>query len=396
MKKLFPKPIIIVLLLLFVSATCYSEINIPFNDNWKFRLEDSADYATPDFDDTAWRLIDVPHDWSIEGKYDKNNPSGPQGGYMPCGIAWYRKSFILPDSLQNKRIYIRFDGVYMKSQVWINGRMVGEYPNGYNAFQYDITPFVNRGNARNVVAVKVDNSLQPASRWYTGSGIYRDVSIIATSQQHFAHDGIFVTTPEVTNERASVAIKAHVICNAWPETRFNWTDNTDLYVWTRNLGSKNSKDGNRRISKDCTIEFTLTAQDGTIVGRNAIAKNMGDFTEYDIESSITVDKPSLWSPDSPALYNLTCRLLCGDELLDSKTFSIGIRSIEFSNKGMKTNGKVDKLKGVCLHQNVGPFGVAVPRDVWLQRLKTLKEMGCNAIRMSHYPFPSYIDRKSVV
>ncbi len=172
MKKLFPKPIIIVLLLVFVSTTCYSEINIPFNDNWKFRLEDSADYATPDYDDTAWRLIDVPHDWSIEGKYDKNNPSGPQGGYMPCGIAWYRKSFILPDSLQNKRIYIRFDGVYMKSQVWINGRMVGEYPNGYNAFQYDITPFVNRGNARNVVAVKVDNSLQPASRWYTGSGIY--------------------------------------------------------------------------------------------------------------------------------------------------------------------------------------------------------------------------------
>lgn len=390
MKKLFPKPIIIVLLLVFVSTTCYSEINIPFNDNWKFRLEDSADYATPDYDDTAWRLIDVPHDWSIEGKYDKNNPSGPQGGYMPCGIAWYRKSFILPDSLQNKRIYIRFDGVYMKSQVWINGRMVGEYPNGYNAFQYDITPFVNRGNARNVVAVKVDNSLQPASRWYTGSGIYRDVSIIATSQQHFAHDGIFVTTPEVTKERASVAIKAHVICNAWPETRFNWTDNTDLYVWTRNLGSKNSNGGNRRISKDCTIEFTLRAQDGTIVGRNAIAKNMGDFTEYDIESSITVDKPSLWSPNSPALYNLTCRLLCGDELLDSKTFSIGIRSIEFSNKGMKTNGKVDKLKGVCLHQNVGPFGAAVPRDVWLQRLKTLKEMGCNAIRMSHYPFPSYM------
>jgi len=390
MKKIFKQTFITLFLLIFVTETGHCEISIPFNDNWRFLLDDNRNYASPDFDDSSWRLIDVPHDWSIEGKYDRKNPSGPQGGFMPCGAAWYRKSFILPDSLDNKRIYIRFDGVFMKSQVWINGHMVGEYPNGYNAFQYDITPFVNRNNARNIIAVKVDNSLQPASRWYTGSGIYRDVNLIANGQQHFTHDGIFVTTQNITETQATVAINAHIICNAYPETRFNWTDNTDLYVWTRNTGSKDTKGGNRRISKNCIVEFTLRSQDGTIVGCDSVLKNMGDFTEYDIESSISVKNPALWSPDSPVLYNLTCRLLYEGKEADRRTINIGIRSLEFSNKGLRINGKPDKFRGVCLHQNVGPFGSAVPRDVWSQRLKTLKDMGCNAIRMSHYPFPSYM------
>lgn len=390
MKKNFIQSFIAFFLCVFAANTGYCEIRIPFNDNWKFQLGDRPECSSPDFNDSSWRVIDVPHDWSIEGRYDRRNPSGPQGGFMPCGIAWYRKSFVLPDSLDDKRIYIRFDGVFMKSQVWINGRMVGEYPNGYNAFQYDITPFITRGNAANVVAVKVDNSLQPASRWYTGSGIYRNVDLIATGQQHFTHDGIFVTIPLVNEDSATVSIKAHIICNAYPETRFNWTDNTDLYVWTRNTGSKDTRGGNRRISKKCTVEFTLQAEDGTVVGQNSISENMGDFTEYDIESTIQVDNPILWSPDSPALYKLTCRLLCDGKETDNHTVNIGIRSLEFSNKGMKINGKPDKFRGVCLHQNVGPFGSAVPRDVWLQRLKALKDMGCNAIRMSHYPFPSYM------
>lgn len=386
------KPFLLALILSAMFAVRgYCETVIPFNNSWRFNLDDDISYASPEYDDSSWRLLDVPHDWSIEGKYDRSNPSGPQGGYMPCGTAWYRKSFTLPDSLNDRRIYVRFDGVYMNSQVWINGRMVGEYPNGYNAFQYDITPFVARGNGRNVIAVKVDNSLQPASRWYSGSGIYRDVNLIATGQQHFAHDGIFVTTPQVSESQATVAIKAHVICNAYPETVFNWTDNSDLYVWTRNSGDNGSNKGNnRRVAKDCVAEFTLRTLDGTFIGRHSVVTNMGDFTEHDIESSITVDNPSLWSPDKPELYKLTCRLICDGKETDSRTFNIGIRSLEFTNKGMKINGRPDKLRGVCLHQNVGPFGTAVPRDVWLQRLRTLKDMGCNAIRMSHYPFPSYM------
>ncbi|MDE5682658.1 MAG: beta galactosidase jelly roll domain-containing protein, partial [Muribaculaceae bacterium] len=347
MKRLILQPFIAFFILVFAGNICYSEINIPFNDNWKFRIGDSPEYSSPNFDDSSWRVINVPHDWSIEGRYDRSNPSGPQGGFMPCGIAWYRKTFTLPDSTYDKRIYIRFDGVFMKSQVWINGRMVGEYPNGYNAFQYDITPFIARDNAQNLIAVKVDNSLQPASRWYTGSGIYRNVDLVITGQQHFTHDGIFVTTPMVTEDKATVAIKANIICNAYPETRFNWTDNTDLYVWTRNTGSKDTKGGNRRISKNCTVEFTLHDENDIIVGHDSISENMGDFTEYDIESLIHVDNPMLWSPESPALYKLTCRLSCEGKEIDRRTINIGIRSIKFSHKGMTINGKTDKFKGVC-------------------------------------------------
>ena len=150
----------IVLIFIFIAACdgLLAETVLPFNFDWRFRLKDDVGYASADFDDSSWRTVDVPHDWSIEGAYDRSNPSGPQGGFMPCGTGWYRKSFVLPDSLDNKRVFVRFDGVYMKSQVWINGRMVGEYPNGYNAFQYDITPYVNRGGGRNVLAVRVDNS----------------------------------------------------------------------------------------------------------------------------------------------------------------------------------------------------------------------------------------------
>ena len=167
--------------------------HIPFNDNWKFILADNQSFAQPEFNDADWRTLSVPHDWSIEGKYDKSNPSGPQGGFMPCGTGWYRKHFTLDASKSGKRVFINFDRAYMKSQVWINGRMVGEYPNGYNAFYYDITPFVKFGGADNVLAVKVDNSLQPGSRWYSGSGIYRDVTLTLTEQMHFMQNGTFVT-----------------------------------------------------------------------------------------------------------------------------------------------------------------------------------------------------------
>ncbi len=382
----------IVLIFIFIAACdgLSAETVLPFNSDWRFRLKDDVGYASADFDDSSWRTVDVPHDWSIEGAYDRSNPSGPQGGFMPCGTGWYRKSFVLPDSLDNKRVFVRFDGVYMKSQVWINGRMVGEYPNGYNAFQYDITPYVNRGGGRNVLAVRVDNSLQPGSRWYTGSGIYRDVSLVLTNQQHFAYDGVFVSTPVATSNSAVVKVSARVVCNAYPETRFNWADNTDLYVWTRNSGNKNTSGGNRRVSKDCSVRFALVSPDGSAAGDVTVDRNMGDFTDYDIDAEIPVSNPSLWSPDTPSLYTLECSLMCGDTVVDTHRVRVGIRSVEFSKDGLKVNGKPEKFRGVCLHQNVGPFGVAVPPEVWAQRLRTLKDMGCNALRLSHYPFASYM------
>lgn len=195
---------------------------IDINRNWRFTLDDDRTYGEPAFDDSGWQRLDLPHDWSIAGAYDKRNPSGPQGGFMPCGTGWYRHSFEAPAGSEGNRVFVRFDGVYMKSQVWINGRMVGEYPNGYNSFEYDITPFVRR-DTLNVLAVRVDNSLQPGSRWYTGSGIYRNVHLIVTSQMHFTDGGVFITTPEVSAERARIEINYHVINHNYPETRFTWT-----------------------------------------------------------------------------------------------------------------------------------------------------------------------------
>ena len=184
----------------FAIAFCLQGMateTISLNKGWKFNLCEKGvvrDCSSPSFDDTSWRTLDVPHDWSIEGRYDKSNPSGPQGGYMPCGTAWYRKSFSLGSEYQGKRVTLRFDGVYMDSETWVNGRMVGRYPNGYNSFEYDITPFVRFDGSPNTIAVKVDNSLQPGSRWYTGSGIYRDVNLLIDNQLHFVHDATFART----------------------------------------------------------------------------------------------------------------------------------------------------------------------------------------------------------
>ena len=365
--------------------------HIPFNDNWKFILADNQSFAQPEFNDADWRTLSVPHDWSIEGKYDKSNPSGPQGGFMPCGTGWYRKHFTLDASMSGKRVFINFDGVYMKSQVWINGRMVGEYPNGYNAFHYDITPFVKFGGADNVLAVKVDNSLQPGSRWYSGSGIYRDVTLTLTEQMHFMQNGTFVTTPLVTAQKAKLAVKAKIINNRYPETVFHWTDNTDLYVWTRSDSNKTVVQGaNRRISKPVDFTFSLCDLGGKVLATHTVTREIGDFTQTTVADSLSISNPALWSPDSPNLYKLLCSISIADSVIDSQTITVGFRDIKFSpESGMTVNGKPEKLKGVCLHQNVGPFGTAVPRDVWRARLLSLKDMGCNALRLSHYPFPAY-------
>ena len=212
------KTLLVLTALLFGVMSLEAREVINLNQGWRFLLGDGA-YGVPDVDDSSWRVLDVPHDWSIEGKYDKRNPSGPQGGFMPCGTGWYRLRFEAPASAKGNRVFVRFDGVYMKSQVWINGRMVGEYPNGYNSFEYDITPFI-RQDTVNVLAVRVDNSLQPGSRWYTGSGIYRDVNLIVTSQMHFTDGSTFITTPEVSTERAKIAMRYEVINHNYPETRF--------------------------------------------------------------------------------------------------------------------------------------------------------------------------------
>ncbi|HYX06145.1 MAG TPA: beta galactosidase jelly roll domain-containing protein, partial [Bacteroidales bacterium] len=174
-----------------------------FDYNWKFQLADSTlDASAPDFNDASWRTLNLPHDWSIEGTFSKDNPAGVGGGALPGGIGWYRKTFKIPASDEGKQIFIDFDGVYQHSKVWINGHFLGFRPYGYSSFRYELTPYLHHGDTVNVVAVKVDNSKQPNSRWYSGSGIYRNVWLVTTNPVYVDHWGTFVTTPEVKDAEA--------------------------------------------------------------------------------------------------------------------------------------------------------------------------------------------------
>ncbi len=362
------------------------EVNL-FNSGWKFILDDNPSFSGSDFNDSSWRNLVLPHDWSIEGKYDKKNPSGPQGGYLPCGTGWYRKTFFLEEDKKDKRIFIRFDGVYMNSSVWINNRMVGTYPNGYNSFEYDITPFVRFGpGEKNILAVRVDNSLQPASRWYSGSGIYRNVWLISTGQLHFKQDGIFATTPKATASEATVQIDYHIINNAYPETVFSWTDNTSLFIWV-DKKDDTKKVPNNRIRKHCSLISLLIDPSGKEVMRKETEHEIGDFTDPEFQHTLTITNPNLWSAGSPGMYTLVSTITCEGKILDQVKTPVGIRNIQFTaDKGMLVNGVQEKIKGICVHQSMGCLGAAYPSRIWYERLKKLKDMGCNAIRVGTYPF----------
>lgn len=374
------------------GARAAEVVNI--SKGWKFQLCEKGvvrDCSSPSFNDATWRTLDVPHDWSIEGKYDKSNPSGPQGGFMPCGTAWYRKHFTLAREYSGKRVTLRFDAVYMDSETWVNGHMVGRYPNGYNSFEYDITPFVKLDGSENVIAVKVDNSLQPGSRWYSGSGIYRDVNLLIDNQMHFVHDATFARTLRADAQTAALGIDCRVIAHAYPETRFAWTDNTSLYVWTRNdENTTQATQPNNRVKKECEVRFRLMDGDREITSASE-KRVIGDFTENDFRANLYVDTPKLWSSSSPNLYTLVCEVLCEGQVMDIQTMKVGLRDIKFdSRNGMTVNGVREKIQGVCLHQNASCFGTAVPREVWELRLRQLKDMGCNAVRLSHYPFAPFV------
>ncbi len=185
---------------LFVSLHAQNKTRINFDKDWKFKLDSVQSYNEPGLNDADWRTLNLPHDWSIEGTFSKDNPATPGGGALPGGIGWYRKSFTVPVSNKNDIVLIDFDGVYMKSEVWINGHSLGMRPNGYISFQYDLTPYLKYGNEKNVIAVKVDNSKQPNSRWYSGSGIYRNVWLTTVNKVHVDHWGTFITTPQVSNQ----------------------------------------------------------------------------------------------------------------------------------------------------------------------------------------------------
>ncbi len=353
----FIKFFLIVLMYLGLLPGC-SQKQIPsridFDLNWKFYLGDDSLAYTPSYDDSGWRELDLPHDWSIEGEFSVSHPATPEGGALPTGIGWYRKDFRLAPGDKNKQIYIDFDGVFCNSKVWINGVYLGNRPYGYSSFRYDLTPFLNfDDDANNCIAVRVDNSAQPASRWYTGSGIYRHVWLVRKNSIHVDHWGLFVTTSIVDSLNANVDLKIK-ICKIH-DGPANITVRSDLM------------DGSR----------VLTSSLDTL-------QLISPVTE--LGQTFNVTNPLLWYVDSPHLYTIRTRILENNQIIDEYETPFGIRSFRFdSEKGFFINGKHLKIHGVNQHHDLGALGAAVNTRAMERQLEILKDMGCNAIRMAHNP-----------
>ena len=333
---------------------------LSMDPGWRFTLGDPAGAEQVAFDDHEWRRLDLPHDWSIEGTPSRDAPAGGTGGYFPTGIGWYRKAFRLPAGSRGQELWLEFDGIYMDSDVWLNGFHLGKRPYGYISFAYDITSHLVPGV--NVVAVRVDNSHQPNSRWYSGSGIYRHVWLTVADPLHVAHWGTYVTTPVADSASADVAIRTRVE-DAGPAPR-------------RGVLRSVALDGSGREIARTETPFDLAAGQ-----------------QVDLEQRLRVPGPRLWSVETPYLYLLRSEVLVGARAVDAITTPFGIRTIAYDrDRGFLLNGRQVRMKGVNLHHDGGAVGAAVPEAVWLRRLEMLRAMGVNAIRTSHNPpAPEFLD-----
>jgi beta-galactosidase len=333
---------------------------VDFDFGWRFSISESPMAMQPGFDDSAWRTVNVPHDWSIEGPFSPDYGSG--NGFAPGGIAWYRKHFSMDAADQGRRVTLELDGVYDNSEVWLNGFFVGARPYGFESYACDLTPLLKFGGADNVLAVRVDHSRFADSRWYTGSGIYRNVRLCVTNSLCFTHWGTCITTPVVTTDSASVHVETAV-------------ENTS---------------GRARAF---TLQSDVLAPDGQVVANISSPNALDDGQNGSVVQNLVVPSPQLWSPDSPALYSLRIRLLDDGAVVDETTTPFGIRSLAFDpNTGFSLNGVPTKFKGVCIHQDGGSVGVAIPIQIWERRLSELKSLGVNAIRTSHNPpSPEFLD-----
>ncbi len=345
---------------MFLLSSCgkkedaFANRKISFNADWSFHLNDSLTDKDTIGTSTKWRTLDVPHDWSIEGKFDEKSPAGYGGGSLNGGLGWYKKTFKIAKEDINKIISITFDGVYKNSEVWINGHYLGKRPNGYIGFQYDLSPYLNYGEKNNEIIVKVDNSKQPNSRWYSGSGIFRNVWLETTDKLHVEHWGTYVTTPKVTAEKASVNIENRIQNEHSESKKVKLI--TTIYKEDTEVTS-------------ITQYITLTPKSGTF-----------------LTAQMEVESPVLWSVEKPELYTAVTEISVDDKIVDQYKTNFGIRDFKFDlNKGFILNGKQVKIKGVCMHHDLGPLGSAINTRAIERQLEILKEMGVNGIRTSHNP-----------
>ncbi|MBB3696866.1 DUF4982 domain-containing protein [Flammeovirga yaeyamensis] len=343
------KPIVF-FITLFLSLSSCTQVQKrtvdDFNFDWKFIKSDLQNAENTSFDDATWQDIRLPHDWSILGGYQKDKGASSTG-FTEGGIGWYRKTFTVPSSDKDREIWIEFDGVYCNSTVFINGKKLGFRPSGYSSFSYALSEHINFGE-ENVIAVKVDHSNFVDSRWYTGSGIYRDVRLVKTSKTHIPQWGVQIETPKVSDKEATVRVKTSI----------------------------------KAVSNSTSVKVSLMDENQQVVAESEAKALTGDV----VDQKLQVLQPKRWDIDKPHLYTAKLQVFDNGQLVDETEERFGIRDFEFdSKKGFFLNGKNVKIKGVNLHHDVGAVGAAAVRDHWVFRLKKLKSVGVNAIRMAHNP-----------
>jgi hypothetical protein len=328
--------------------------SVDFNFDWKFMRGDNPGAYEPGFDDSGWEEIRLPHDWSILEDFTTTEGAGPTA-FLPGGIGWYRKTFRLPEAQKGLVAWIEFDGVYNNSTVWLNGHKLGDRPYGYAPFSYDLTDYLKDGNEANVIAVRVDRSAFIDSRWYPGSGIYRNVRMVTKRPVHIPQWGTVIRTPLVLPEKAEVKLTTTV---------------------------RNQTGDAARVG----ISVRITDPDGRLTAELQGTLEIESGGTGKFEDLLEIEGPRLWHPDHPHLYTADIRVMRAGKTLDWEKVVFGLRTIRFDpEEGFFLNGKTTEIRGVNLHHDGGLVGAAVPDGVWERRLKLLKEAGCNAIRTAHNP-----------
>lgn len=331
-----------------------------FDSDWRFRHGDEGQ-PSREFDDSQWRLLDLPHDWSIELPRRADCPSGGAGGFFEDGVGWYRKHFTPGPGWDGKRVLIEFEGVYRDAEIWLNGRHLGVHPYGYTSFLRDLTPMLRPGQD-NVLALRVDNSTHRHTRWYSGSGVYRHVWLMVADPVHVAHWGLCVTTPEISEHQAALRVETRV---------------------------ENASDRDRPV----TVRWKALDADG-----NAVAAGEGDAQvpaggAATVSGQLSLPSPRLWSPDAPILYRLQADVCDGAGVLDTETVAFGVRAFSFTpEQGFVLNGEPLPLRGGCVHHDCGPLGAASIDRAEERKVELLKASGFNAVRCAHNPpAPAFLD-----
>ena len=344
----------------YVDIIGEGERSTLFNENWKFHRGDVENAQNVDFNDNSWDNVNLPHDYSIDQEFTTSGEA--ESGFLPGGVGWYRKTFVVPEKYQGKQLMIEFDGAYMNAEVYLNGKKLGEHPYGYTAFAFDLTDeLVFDGKTENVLVVKTNNKI-PSSRWYSGSGIYRDVTLTVTDKVHVGYNGTQIIAKDL-------------------EANKNGTVEVDVTTTVENDGDTNKTvivkntllDENGNVASDTTASEVQIAADGS----------------QDVKQSVSVESPELWSVDDANMYKMKTEIVEENKVLDTYETDYGFRYYNFNNNtGFSLNGENMKLKGVCMHHDQGALGAVANRDAIERQVKILKEMGCNAIRVTHNPAAS--------